>query len=126
MPLRPLNICAPLVQAEWVLAAAVVTHDLVSQWVEMPQHAWNMHMHMLMPIPRHPSVTALDACSRHVDVQEVLVEANGATLLFAGGLRARAVLDRRLARQSLTALAPMCMSMSTMCRGSQHHHQLIV
>ena len=110
MPLRPLNICAPLVQAEWVLAAAVVTHDLVSQWVEMPQHAWNMHVHAPMPIPRHPPITALDARNLGVDAGEILVEPNSTTPLFIGGLRTRAVPVRRLACWSLTMLVWWCYS----------------
>ena len=30
------------------LQVAVVTHDFVCQWVEMPQHAWNVHAHVLI------------------------------------------------------------------------------
>ena len=63
-----------VVQAEWVLVVAVVTHDFVCQWVEMPQHAWNVHACMLMPIPGHPSIATLDAHSLGVDVGKILVE----------------------------------------------------
>ena len=97
------------VQAEQVLVAAVVTHDLVSQWVEVPQHTWKLPVCVPMPVPRHPPITAIDACSLHIDAGEVLVETDGIVLLLVGGLRTKAVLARGPACCSLTSLTLMPM-----------------
>ena len=64
-----------IVWTERVLVVAVVAHDLVGQRVEMPQHAWNVHVRAPMPISGHPSIAALDARGLGVDVGKILVEA---------------------------------------------------
>ena len=71
------SICREVVRAERVLVAAVVAHDLVRQRVEMPQHAWNVHARAPMPVPRHPSVAALDARGLGVDVRTMRMDELG-------------------------------------------------
>ena len=101
-------VLCEVVQAERIFIAAVVAHNFVGQQVVFMCEAALIHTHTVMPVARHPPVTALDARCLRVDVQEVLVEADGAAPLLVGGLGTRAVLAGGPARCSLTTLAPMC------------------
>ena len=64
-----------VVQAEQVLVVAVVTHDLVSQWVIDTSKAAHIHTHTMMPIARHPTVTTLDAHCVSINIWKIFVEA---------------------------------------------------
>ena len=64
-----------VVRAERIFVAAVVAHDLAGQRVVGTSEAAHIHTHAVMPVARHPTVTAFNASRASINIGEILVEA---------------------------------------------------